>query len=103
MGNITYFACCAGSRRACLSGQLVFFVRSVNPRAQMTFPMSSTRSIDDPRWARELLEDKLPSHMGEQPGEVEEFFDHYASSVENWRLRNAEYHRAIFLLIAYED
>jgi len=39
--------------------------------------------------------------MGEHLGEVEEFFDHYALSVEKWRRRNEGYHRAISSLCSF--
>jgi SAM-dependent methyltransferase len=48
-----------------------------------------------PRWAREVRKDRLPARMDEHLKGVEEFFDHYAASVETWRSRNAGYHRTI--------
>ena len=56
---------------------------------------STDRPKDYSRWAREVRRDKLPARMGEHLKEVEEFFDHYASGVEEWRRRNAGYHRSI--------
>src|SRR5258708_451223 len=64
-------------------------------------PESPARSKDYPRWAREVRKDKLPTRMGEHLTEVEEFFDHYAASVEKWRRRNEGYHRAISSLCLY--
>ncbi len=61
----------------------------------MNSPANSAPSKDYPRWAREVRKDKLPTCMREHLGEVEEFFDHYASSVEEWRRRNEGYHRTI--------
>lgn len=61
----------------------------------MNFPKGSARSKDYPNWANEVRKDKLPTCMEEYLGEVEEFFDHYASSVGDWRMRNEGYHRMI--------
>ncbi|MDT8069356.1 MAG: glycosyltransferase [Terriglobia bacterium] len=63
--------------------------------------MNSPRSKDYPRWAREVRKDKIPIRMGEHLEEVKEFFDHYALSVEKWRLRNEGYHRTISSLCQY--
>ena len=63
--------------------------------------MPSAPPKDYPRWARDVRKDKLPTRMGEHLGEVEEFFDHYALSVEKWRRRNEGYHRAISSLCSF--
>ena len=62
---------------------------------------TSLQSKDYPRWARDVRKDKLPANMGEHLKEVEEFFDHYASSVEKWRKRNRGYHRKISSLCRF--
>jgi len=67
----------------------------------MSSPVPSARPKDYPRWARDVRKDKLPTRMGEHLGEVEEFFDHYALSVEKWRRRNEGYHRAISSLCSF--
>ena len=67
----------------------------------MNFPVNSSQSKDYPRWAREVRKDKLPLRMGEHLEEVKEFFDHYAQSVEKWRLRNEGYHGTISSLCQY--
>src|SRR5258707_14424194 len=59
---------------------------------------TSPRSKDYPRWARNVRKDKLPANMVEHLKELEEFFDHYAESVEKWRQRNEGYHRTISTL-----
>jgi len=67
----------------------------------MSSPVPSAPPKDYPRWARDVRKDKLPTRMGEHLGEVEEFFDHYALSVEKWRRRNEGYHRAISSLCSF--
>ena len=64
-------------------------------------PASSAPPKDFPRWAREVRKDKLPSRMGEHLKEVEEFFDHYALSVETWRRRNQGYHQSVSSLCRF--
>ena len=54
-----------------------------------------SHSKDYPAWARAVRKDRLPARMEEHLKGVEEFFDHYSTSVETWRIRNAGYHRAI--------
>lgn len=58
-------------------------------------------SRDYPRWALEVRKDKLPADMKEHLRGMEEFFDHYAGSVENWLRRNAGYHRMIASLCRF--
>lgn len=67
----------------------------------MSFPVTSARPRNFPRWAREVRREKLPTHMREHLKEVAEFFDHYSSSVEEWRQRNAGYHRNISSLCRF--
>ena len=62
----------------------------MNPQAN-----APLQNKDYSRWAREVRKDRLPVRMDKHLKEVEEFFDHYAASVETWRSRNAGYHRAI--------
>jgi ubiquinone/menaquinone biosynthesis C-methylase UbiE len=62
----------------------------MNPQAS-----APLQGKDDPRWAREIRKDRLPVRMDEHLKRIEEFFDHYAASVETWRSRNAGYHRTI--------
>jgi SAM-dependent methyltransferase len=62
---------------------------------------TSPQSKDYPRWARDVRKDKLPANMGEHLKELEEFFDHYAESVEKWRQRNEGYHRTISTLCRF--
>jgi ubiquinone/menaquinone biosynthesis C-methylase UbiE len=64
-------------------------------------PMPPAPSKDFPRWAREVRKDKLPAGLKEHLSEVEEFFDHYSSSVVKWRRRNQGYHRAISSLCRF--
>ena len=56
---------------------------------------------DYPRWARTVRKDRLPARMGEHLQGVEEFFDHYAASVETWRRRNTGYHSVISSLCGF--
>lgn len=62
---------------------------------------TSLQSKDYPRWARDVRKDKLPANTVEHLKELEEFFDHYAESVENWRQRNRGYHRMISTLCRF--
>jgi SAM-dependent methyltransferase len=56
---------------------------------------------DYSRWAVDVRKDKLPADMDEHLRSMEEFFDHYAGSVENWLRRNAGYHRMIASLTRF--
>jgi SAM-dependent methyltransferase len=67
----------------------------------MNFPVTSAQPKNFSRWAREVRKEKLPTRMREHLQEVEEFFDHYSSSVEKWRLRNEGYHRNISSLCRF--
>jgi SAM-dependent methyltransferase len=62
---------------------------------------TSPQSKDYPSWARDVRKDKLPANMGEHLKELEEFFDHYAESVEKWRQRNEGYHQTICTLCRF--
>jgi SAM-dependent methyltransferase len=64
-------------------------------------PVPPAPSKNYPRWALEVRKDRLPTRLGEHLTEVEEFFDHYSSSVEKWRQRNRGYHRAISSLCRF--
>lgn len=61
----------------------------------MISPVASAVPKDYPRWAREVRRAKLPARMEEHLEGIQEFFDHYASTVEKWRGRNAGYHSMI--------
>jgi SAM-dependent methyltransferase len=61
----------------------------------------SPESKDFPRWARDVRKEKLPTSMDSHLKGLEEFFDHYASSVEKWQRRNAGYHQAISSLCRF--
>ena len=68
--------------------------------------MNSSASIPVPskdysRWARDVRKDKLPASMAEHLKELEEFFDHYAESVEKYRERNAGYHESLSSLCRF--
>ena len=68
----------------------------------MNSPAStSLQSKNYPRWARDVRKDKLPANMGEHLKELEDFFDHYAESVEKWQQRNEGYHRTISTLCRF--
>jgi SAM-dependent methyltransferase len=61
----------------------------------------SPESKDFPQWARDVRKDKLPTSMDSHLKGLEEFFDHYASSVEKWQRRNSGYHQAISSLCRF--
>jgi SAM-dependent methyltransferase len=68
----------------------------------MNSPSSTSAPPKDyPGWARGVRKDKLPTHMGEHLKGLEEFFDHYAGSVESWRQRNKGYHQTISSLCRF--
>ncbi|HXJ95537.1 MAG TPA: glycosyltransferase [Terriglobia bacterium] len=54
-----------------------------------------------PEWARQARRDRLPASMEEYFQSWADFFDHYASTVENWRRKNAGYHRALSSLARF--
>jgi SAM-dependent methyltransferase len=66
-----------------------------------TVASAPARRRDYPRWAREIRKEKLPASMKEHLEGLEEFFDHHAASVVDWRARNAGYHRAIASLCRF--
>jgi len=68
----------------------------------MNSPADTTvESKDFSRWARDVRKEKLPANMEEHLKGLEEFFDHYAESVEKWRERNAGYHRMLSSLCRF--
>jgi SAM-dependent methyltransferase len=48
-----------------------------------------------PEWAKQARKERLPASMEEYVQSWAAFFDHYAVTVEQWRRRNAGYHRAL--------
>lgn len=52
-------------------------------------------------WARQARKDRLPTSMEEYVRSWAAFFDHYASTVERWRRRNAGYYRALSSLARF--
>jgi ubiquinone/menaquinone biosynthesis C-methylase UbiE len=54
-----------------------------------------------PEWAKQARKDRLPTSMEEYFQSWADFFDHYASTVEKWRRRNAGYHRALSSLVRF--
>ena len=54
-----------------------------------------------PQWARHLRKDRLPSNMEEYTRSWAAFFDHYASTIETWRHKNAGYHQILSSLIRF--
>jgi ubiquinone/menaquinone biosynthesis C-methylase UbiE len=54
-----------------------------------------------PEWAKQARKDRLPTNMEEYFQSWADFFDHYASTVEKWRRRNAGYHRALSSLVRF--
>lgn len=56
---------------------------------------------DYSRWAVDVRKRRLPADMEEHLRGMEEFFDHYAGSVEKWLKRNAGYHQMIASLCRF--
>lgn len=53
------------------------------------------------QWAREIRKDRPPANMDEYIDGWAAFFDHYASTVEMWRQRNAGYHSALAAVVQF--
>jgi len=59
------------------------------------------RAVADAQWALKTRTEQPPSSLDVYLQEWEEFFDQYASSVEQWHRRNAGYHLAIASLAKF--
>ena len=62
---------------------------------------ASTAQQEYSRWARETRKDRPPANMDEYIRGWAAFFDHYATTVQTWRKRNAGYHDGLASLFRF--
>jgi ubiquinone/menaquinone biosynthesis C-methylase UbiE len=69
------------------------------PLSIPTVPASAERSYA--QWAREARKERLPACAEDYFKDWAVFFDHYASTVQTWRRRNARYHELLASLTQF--
>ena len=62
---------------------------------------SETGATSYREWATQVRKDRLPTHMDEYLRSWADFFDNYALTVEDWRRKNSDYHRALASLARF--
>jgi len=73
----------------------------VSQKAEPHSSRAATALANDSQWARNARKEHLPASLDEYLKGWENFFDHYASTVETWQRRNAGYHTALASLARF--
>jgi SAM-dependent methyltransferase len=72
----------------------------MNPR-KVSISSSAVPLASDPDWARTTRNQRPPASLDAYLQDWEDFFDHYASTIEAWHRRNEGYHLAVSSLAKF--